>query len=114
GAPCAAIMRDKRRGRVPSSPRLAMLREADRELRENTSHKITEALGQDLRTRTYIFNVLLQEKPIVDRLPKSPSWGSPRNLANEISDEAVQALVEAVTSRYDVVARYYRVKRRLL
>src|SRR5206468_8296944 len=30
------------------------------------------------------------------------------------SDEAVQALVDAVTGRYDVCVRYYRVKRKLL
>ena len=43
-----------------------------------------------------------------------PTWISSRNLANETSDEAVQALVDAVTGRYDVCIRYYRVKRKLL
>jgi oligoendopeptidase F len=31
-----------------------------------------------------------------------------------VDDKTVDALVEAVTSRYDIVARYYRLKRRLL
>ncbi|MGH7870248.1 MAG: M3 family oligoendopeptidase, partial [Candidatus Dormibacteraceae bacterium] len=62
----------------------------------------------------YIFNVLLQSKQISDRLRHYPSWISARNLSNEISDQAVQALVEAVTARYDLVQRYYQVKRRLL
>src|SRR3989442_612659 len=79
---CAAMMVDTQRGRLPLSSAPAMPREADRELRESTSHGITEALRQDLRTRTYIFNVLLQEKTIVDRLRKYPSWISSRNLAN--------------------------------
>src|SRR5260370_39475200 len=35
-------------------------------------------------------------------------------MANETSDESVQALVDAVTGRYDVCVRYYRVKRKLL
>lgn len=99
---------------VPLSAALSMLREADRSIREKVSHSITAALREDLRTRTYIFNVLLQDKAIGDRLRKYPSWISTRNLANEISDEAVAALVEAVTGRYEIVARYYRVKRRLL
>jgi oligoendopeptidase F len=93
---------------------LTMLREPDRELRRNASHAITGALNHDIRTRGYIFNVILQEKAIDDRLRHFPSWISSRNLANETSDEAVQALVEAVTGRYDVCARYYRVKKRLL
>ena len=93
---------------------LTMLREPDRELRRNASQAITGALGRDIRTRGYIFNVILQEKAIDDRLRHFPTWISSRNLANETSDEAVQALVEAVTGRYDVCVRYYRVKKRLL
>jgi len=93
---------------------LTMLREPDRELRRSASHAITGALGRDIRTRGYIFNVILQEKAIDDRLRHFPSWISSRNLANETSDAAVQALVDAVTGRYDVCVRYYRVKKRLL
>src|SRR5438105_4767074 len=93
---------------------LARLREADRARRQAASTGITEALKQDIRTRGYILNVILQDKAIDDRLRSYPTWISARNLANETSDEAVQALVEAVTGRYAMVARYYRVKRRLL
>jgi len=86
---------------------LTLLREPDRELRRRASHAITETLRGGIRTRGYIFNVILQEKSIDDRLRHFPSWISSRNLANETSDEAVQALVEAVTGRYDVCIRYY-------
>src|SRR5438105_6807502 len=93
---------------------LTLLREADREVRRKASAAVTEALTGDVRTRGYLFNVILQEKAIDDRLRHFPSWISSRNLANETSDEAVQALVDAVTGRYDVCVRYYRVKRKLL
>jgi len=93
---------------------LNLLREPDRELRRKASHAVTQALSGDIRTRGYIFNVILQEKSIDDRVRRFPSWLSSRNLANETSDEAVQALVDAVTGRYDVCERYYRVKRKLL
>ncbi|MEO8745303.1 MAG: M3 family oligoendopeptidase, partial [Candidatus Dormiibacterota bacterium] len=93
---------------------LTRLREPDREVRRGASAAVTKALEQDIRTRGYIFNVILQEKAIEDRLRKFPSWISSRNLANETSDEAVQALVEAVTGRYDICVRYYRVKKKLL
>ena len=33
---------------------------------------------------------------------------------NQVDDATVDALVRAVTGRYDIVARYYRLKRRLL
>ncbi|HSS61638.1 MAG TPA: M3 family oligoendopeptidase [Candidatus Limnocylindrales bacterium] len=93
---------------------LTLLREPDREVRRRASGAVTEALRGDIRTRGYIFNVILQEKTIDDRLRHFPTWISSRNLANETSDAAVQALVDAVTSRYDVSVRYYRVKRKLL
>ncbi|HET7419957.1 MAG TPA: M3 family oligoendopeptidase [Candidatus Dormibacteraeota bacterium] len=93
---------------------LNLLREPDRKVRRDASHAVTEALRGDIRTRGYIFNVILQEKSIDDRVRRFPTWLSSRNLANETSDEAVQALVDAVTNRYDICVRYYRVKRKLL
>jgi oligoendopeptidase F len=93
---------------------LNMLREPDRDLRRKASGAVTEALGADVRTRGYIYNVILQEKAIDDRLRSFPTWISSRNLANETSDQAVRALVDAVTNRYDVCIRYYRVKKKLL
>ena len=111
---CAAIGVELEGQHLPLSSALARIRDPDRRVRETASRAITLGLGADLRTRTYIFNVLLQQKSISDRLRGYPSWISSRNLANETSDAAVQALVDAVTSRYDIVARYYRAKARLL
>ena len=93
---------------------LTLLREPNRDVRRKASAAVTEALQGDIRTRGYVFNVILQEKAIDDRLRQFPTWLSSRNLANETSDDAVQALVDAVTGRYDVCVRYYRVKRKLL
>jgi oligoendopeptidase F len=111
---CAVIRVDVDGSDLALEEALTMLREPDREIRRSASHAITGALNHDIRTRGYIFNVILQEKAIDDRLRHFPSWISSRNLANETSDDAVQALVEAVTGRYDVCVRYYRVKKRLL
>jgi oligoendopeptidase F len=111
---CAAIRVELDGQEVPIAPALARLRDADRGVRENASHAVTAALSADIRTRAYIFNVLLQHKAITDRLRSYPTWISARNLANEASDAAVSALIEAVTGRYSLVARYYEVKRRLL
>ena len=111
---CSGIRVDLNGRQMALEEALTQLREPDREVRRRASGAITLALGGDIRTRGYIFNVILQEKAIDDRLRKFPSWISSRNLANETSDEAVQALVEAVTGRYDICARYYRVKKQLM
>jgi oligoendopeptidase F len=93
---------------------LAKLQDADRDVRRASADAITEGLQPGLRTRTFVFNAILLDKSIDDRLRDYPTWISSRNLANEVSDEAVQALVDAVVSRYDVPQRYYRLKARLL
>jgi oligoendopeptidase F len=93
---------------------MARLYEPDRDVRRVASDAITESLGPGLRTRTFVFNTILLDKSIDDRLRGYPTWISSRNLANETTDEAVDALVEAATSRYDVPQRYYRLKARLL
>ncbi len=86
----------------------------DRELRQRAAAAVTAGLKDLSRTNTYIFNTILADKASDDRLRKYPSWVSARNLSNQVDDKNVDALVEAVTSRYDIVARYYRLKRRLL
>jgi oligoendopeptidase F len=111
---CAGIRVDFDGQQLALMEALTLLHEPDREVRRRANGAITVALGTDIRTRAYIFNVILQEKAIDDRLRKFQSWISSRNLANETSDEAVQALVEAVTGRYDICVRYYRVKKQLM
>jgi oligoendopeptidase F len=86
----------------------------DRGLRQRAAASITAGIKELQRTNTYILNTLLADKASDDRLRHYPSWISARNLSNEVDDQTVDALVEAVTSRYDIVARYYRLKRRLL
>ncbi len=93
---------------------LSRLQDADRDVRRAAAEAITDGLQPGLRTRTFVFNSVLLDKAIDDRLRDYPTWISSRNLGNEVSDEAVQALVDAVVSRYDVPQRYYRLKARLL
>ena len=93
---------------------MAKLYSTDRDVRRGAAEAVTEALQPTLRTRTSIFNTILVDKWIDDRLRGYPTWITSRNLSNETTDEAVQALIDAATSRYDVPQRYYRLKARLL
>jgi oligoendopeptidase F len=93
---------------------LSRLHDPDRRRRAEAAEAVTEALRPGLRTRAFVFNTLLQDKSTKDRLRSYPSWIASRNLANEASDESVQALIEAVRSRYELARRWYRLKARLL
>jgi oligoendopeptidase F len=99
---------------VPLDVALSRLMAPDRELRRTTAEAVSTALEPGLRTRAYVFNTLLQDKAVDDRLRSYPSWLASRNLANEASDESVQALLEAVRDNYDLPQRWYRLKAQLL
>ncbi len=64
---CARIRVDLDGRRVPLDEALIRLREANRKVRREASAAITAALDEDVRTRGYIFNVILGEKAIDDR-----------------------------------------------
>jgi oligoendopeptidase F len=93
---------------------LSRLQDSDRDRRAEAAAAVTEALQPGLRTRAFIYNNLVQDKATKDRLRSFDSWIAARNLDNEASDESVQALIEAVTGRYEVARRWYRLKARLL
>lgn len=90
------------------------LRKPDREQRAKAAAAITAALKDKKMELTYIFNVLAADKAQNDRRRGYETWISSRNLANLAPDSVVNALIEAVTSSYDIVAKHYKIKRVLL
>jgi oligoendopeptidase F len=93
---------------------LSRLYSPDRDERKRAADVVTTGLQEMRKTNTYVFNTILADKASDDRLRSYPAWISARNMANEVDDRTVDALVSAVTSRYDIVARYYRLKKALL
>ena len=93
---------------------LSDLYNVDRQVRQQAAQELTDGLQSQLHILTHIFNTLLADKMIGDRLRSYPSWVMSRHLSNELEEETVDALIDAVTSRYDIVQRYYKVKKSLL
>jgi oligoendopeptidase F len=98
----------------PLDVALSQLLSPDREHRRNIAEAITTTLEPGLRTRAFIYNTLLHDKAVEDRLRSYPHWLATRNLANEASDDSVRALIEAVRQRFDIPQRWYRLKAKLL
>ncbi len=101
-------------GQVSLEEALSRLGSPDRSARRAAADAVTEALEPGLRTRAFVFNTLLADKAVDDRLRKYPDWIASMNLANEASDESVRALVAAVQARYDIPQRWYTLKARVL
>ncbi len=93
---------------------LSKLHESDRELRIRAHASLTNKFKELSHPLTFVFNTLLADKSTNDKLRDYPSWITSRNLSNETDDETVDALVNAVTSHYPLVQRYYKLKAKLL
>ncbi len=93
---------------------LSKLHDPDRELRKRAHESLTGTFRDMSHRLTFVFNTILADKQTDDRLRHYSTWISARNLANEINDQTVETLIQSVTSRYDLVHRFYRLKKELL
>jgi oligoendopeptidase F len=93
---------------------LALLYHGERDVRQAAADSLTSVLRANARTLGFIFNTLVQDKAGDDRRRRYATPMDARHLANEIESGAADALLEACVARYPLVARYYRLKARLL
>jgi oligoendopeptidase F len=100
--------------RVGVGAYLSMLEDPDRGVRKRFMEGFVAAQEPGLGTRAFVYNSLLQGHAALDRLRGRHHWLDAQNRENEISGEAVQALVDAVVGRYDISHRWHRLKARLL
>jgi oligoendopeptidase F len=110
----AGTLYDWNGDRVPQQALLAELYSADRERRRKAAVSLTAGLRGLQRSTTFIANTVFADLASENRLRRYPAWISSRNMDNQVEDSVVDALVSAVCSRYDLVARYYRLKKKLL
>lgn len=93
---------------------LSKLHSPDRDLRRKAHASLTSTFKDHSRSLTFIFNTILSDKHTNDKLRGYDSWITSRNLANEIDQSTVDSLINAVTGKYDLVQRYYGLKKELL
>lgn len=93
---------------------IARLYSPDRETRRVAAAALSAGLQNNLRTVVFVFNTLLQDKNVKDRLRRYEYPEQTRHLSNELSKETVDTVVETVVQNYPLVARFYKVKREIL
>jgi len=108
------LQRDGGEQQLGEEELLALLYDPDRELRREAARSLTAGLRQHGRPLAFIFNTLVQDKAVEDRLRSYQTPMAARHLANEIDPKSASSLLDACVGRYPLVARYYRLKARLL
>ena len=112
----AAALRFPYDGRQLTSAEIFdLLQDQDRTKRERAAHSIAEVLGRKVRLFALVTNTLAKDKQLEDGWRKFPRPISSRNLANQVEDEVVDALIIAVRAAYPRLShRYYALKARWL
>lgn len=93
---------------------LSKLHNPDRSTRKKAHQSLTKTFNDHSRSLTFIFNTILADKHTNDRLRNYENWIDSRNLSNQTDRETVNALINAVTNKYELVQRYYRLKKKLM
>ena len=84
-------------------------------MRERAAGAISGVLEKNVRLFSRITNTLVKDKQIEDEWRKFERPISSRNLANQVEDEVVEALIQAVRGAYPRIShRYYALKARWL
>lgn len=101
--------------RIMTEPEvLALLRDPDREVRKAGAEALTEGLTDNNHLLTFIFNTLVYDKSVDDRLRRYDYPEQARNLANELDRQTVDTVIDTCVNNYSLVARYYKIKREIL
>lgn len=93
---------------------LALLYDPDRNKRKAAAKGLTNGLKENAHVLTYIFNTLVQDHASGDRLRSYPDPMASRHLDNEIDKATVDTLMTSCEKNYDMVERYYSLKKKLL
>jgi oligoendopeptidase F len=93
---------------------LALLHSPSQTVRQQASLSLAEGLHTQTPLLTYIYNMILADHRLDLKLRGFGHAMDPRNLDNETDQKTIQNLILAVKNTYPLVARYYRLKKRLL
>ncbi len=113
----AALFPVKVKGKVKEMSEqeaLSLLYDSDRNVRKAAAEGLTEGFNRILKPLTFIFNNLVQDHSVSDRLRKYQDPISSRNLSNEIDGKTVEALLSCCDRNTSLVSRYYSLKAKLL
>ncbi len=93
---------------------LGLLDDPDKETRKEANTALTKILDRYTEIAEPEINAILSNKKTDDTLRKFARADSARHLEDDIESEVVDAVITAVTSRFDISRRFYKLKAELL
>ncbi|MEK7453052.1 MAG: M3 family oligoendopeptidase [Patescibacteria group bacterium] len=93
---------------------LSLLYSPNRSIRKSASESLTKGLSDNLFYNTFIYNTLLNDSKIHDKLRKYEYPEQSRHIEEETDKKVVEMLTGLISKRYDIVSRFYSLKRKVL
>lgn len=93
---------------------LDLFRDPDRAIRQAAADSFSDGLKVIQRVLTFIYNTILQDKNVGDRLRRYQFAEQGRHMANELDAPTVEQVIELCKENYSLVSRFYEVKRQIL
>jgi len=93
---------------------LALLYDPHRKKRKAAAESLTVGLKDNAHVLTFIFNTLVQDHSLNDRLRAFEDPMDSRNLSNEIDKPTLDSLMTSCERNYNMVDTYYGLKKKLL
>ena len=98
----------------PLSDFMTLLNSQKKEVRDVSAHAVNEILAKYVDTAEHELNSILLDKKITDELRGLDRPDKGRHISDDIDTEVVDALVNAVSGRFDISGRYYALKAKVM
>lgn len=93
---------------------LALMHEPDRDLRRRAYDALFGRLADEGKTISFLYDVLVQDHQIDDRLRGHPHPMASRHLVNEIDRETVERMMSVTEANHPIAHEYFALKARLM
>ncbi len=93
---------------------MSLINSKNKKVRDAAAKALNDILEKNSETAENEINSIFQNKKIDDEIRKFPRPDSARHISDDIDTEVVDALLKAVSERFDISKRYYKLKARLM
>lgn len=93
---------------------LSKLYDADKSIRKKAAKSFSKVLKKQNKLLVYIFNMIKTELASICELRSYENPETPRHIKNQISKKSVDALIMTAENSFDLVAKFYNAKKKIL
>ena len=107
------LAEDGNKGAQNFSSIMSLINSTDKSVRDASAEALNDIFKKYVEVAEVELNSVLQNKKIDDELRKMPRPDLGRHIADDIESPVVDALIQAVSGKFDIAKRFYKLKAKL-